>query len=103
MISDLQTISPYSGHYHPTEQNLCELLNFLKKNGVDIADVKTGSFLDKERSFSVTKHESKEKENQTIETLDSNIVLETQGNTMDMDKNNIGMANAQTDRGEPCW
>jgi hypothetical protein len=35
-----------------------------------------------------------------IETLDSNIVLETQGNTMDMDKNNIGVANAETEREE---
>jgi hypothetical protein len=42
----------------------------------------------------------REKENQPIETLDSNIPLETQGNTMDMDKNNIGVANAETEREE---
>jgi len=40
----LKTISPYSAYYHPTEQNLSELLNFLKENGVDIAGVQTVSF-----------------------------------------------------------
>ena len=35
----IQAIRPYSGHYHPTEQNLSKLLNFLQESGIDIADV----------------------------------------------------------------
>jgi hypothetical protein len=96
----IQAIWPYSGHYHPTEQNLSELLNFLKENGVDTADVQTGSFSDGERSNSVKKQELKRKRNRPIETLDSNIPQETQSNTMDMAKNNIGVANAETEREE---
>lgn len=96
----LKTIWPYSGHYHPTEQNLSEMLNFLKENGVDIADVQVFPFSDDERGNSVTKNGSKKRKNQLMVTLDLNILQETESNNMDMDKNKIGVANAETEREE---
>ncbi|GLT98700.1 hypothetical protein SLE2022_161920 [Rubroshorea leprosula] len=36
----LEAIWPYSGHYHPTEENFMEFINFLKENNVDLSDVK---------------------------------------------------------------
>ncbi|KAM0057173.1 putative IQ domain-containing protein IQM [Helianthus debilis subsp. tardiflorus] len=35
----LKTISPYSGHYRPTEETLNSFLSFLKENGVDLDTV----------------------------------------------------------------
>lgn len=95
----LKVIWPYSGHYHPTEQNLSELLNFLKENGIDVSDVQMFSFSDDERGNSVTKYESKKRKNLRIETRDPNIPQETESNT-DMDKKKVGVANAETEREE---
>ncbi|CAL1357548.1 unnamed protein product [Linum trigynum] len=36
----LQAIWPYSGHYHPTEENFREFISFLQEHNVDLADVK---------------------------------------------------------------
>lgn len=96
----LKVIWPYSGHYHPTEQNLSELLNFLKENGIDITDVQMFSFSDDERGNSVTKRESKKRKNLNIETLDPNIPQETESNNTDMDQNKVRVANAETEREE---
>lgn len=35
-----QAIWPYSGHYHPTEENFMEFISFLKENHVDLSNVK---------------------------------------------------------------
>lgn len=36
----LQAIWPYSGHYHPTEENFREFVTFLEENSVNLSNVK---------------------------------------------------------------
>ncbi|XP_031488754.1 IQ domain-containing protein IQM1-like [Nymphaea colorata] len=36
----LKAIWPYSGHYHPTEENFKEFVSFLEENNVDLTNVK---------------------------------------------------------------
>ncbi|KAL5545010.1 hypothetical protein UlMin_008794 [Ulmus minor] len=36
----LKAIWPYSGHYHPTEENFREFISFLEENHVDLSNVK---------------------------------------------------------------
>ncbi|XP_050216648.1 IQ domain-containing protein IQM1 [Mercurialis annua] len=36
----LEAIWPYSGHYHPTEENFREFISFLKEHNVDLTNVK---------------------------------------------------------------
>ncbi|XP_022731676.1 IQ domain-containing protein IQM1-like [Durio zibethinus] len=36
----LEAIWPYSGHYHPTEENFMEFISFLEENHVDLTNVK---------------------------------------------------------------
>ncbi|KAK6944810.1 hypothetical protein RJ641_025912 [Dillenia turbinata] len=36
----LEAIWPYSGHYHPTEENFREFINFLEEHHVDLTNVK---------------------------------------------------------------
>ncbi|XWS70022.1 hypothetical protein CRYUN_Cryun03dG0013400 [Craigia yunnanensis] len=36
----LEAIWPYSGHYHPTEENFMEFINFLEENHVNLTNVK---------------------------------------------------------------
>ncbi|XP_062091060.1 IQ domain-containing protein IQM1-like [Humulus lupulus] len=36
----LEAIWPYSGHYHPTEENFKEFISFLEENHVDLSNVK---------------------------------------------------------------
>ncbi|GAA0161409.1 hypothetical protein LIER_17733 [Lithospermum erythrorhizon] len=36
----LEAIWPYSGHYHPTEENFQEFISFLEEHGVDLSNVK---------------------------------------------------------------
>ncbi|KAL1825367.1 hypothetical protein ACET3Z_012145 [Daucus carota] len=36
----LEAIWPYSGHYHPTEENFREFIGFLEENNVDLTNVK---------------------------------------------------------------
>ncbi|KAL9249915.1 IQ domain-containing protein [Drosera capensis] len=42
----LQAIWPYSGHYHPTEQNFTDFISFLEENQVDLTNVKRYSYSD---------------------------------------------------------
>ena len=35
-----QAIWPYSGHYHPTEENFQEFISFLQEHCVDLTNVK---------------------------------------------------------------
>nr|CAB3477395.1 unnamed protein product [Digitaria exilis] len=44
----LKAIWPYSGHYHPTEENFREFIAFLEENHVDLANVKRCSVDDDE-------------------------------------------------------
>lgn len=44
----LRAIWPYSGHYHPTEENFREFIAFLEENSVDLANVKRCSVDDDE-------------------------------------------------------
>lgn len=36
----LKAIWPYSGHYHPTEENFMEFISFLEEHSVDLTNVK---------------------------------------------------------------
>lgn len=36
----MQAIWPYSGHYHPTEENFKEFISFLDEHKVDLSNVK---------------------------------------------------------------
>jgi hypothetical protein len=38
-LYDFQSVSVYSGHYHPTDENLGSFLAFLKENGVNLDQV----------------------------------------------------------------
>lgn len=40
----LKSISPYSGHYQPTEENLDKFISFLVENGVDMSHVEMTSY-----------------------------------------------------------
>lgn len=42
----LRAIWPYSGHYHPTEQNFKDFISFLEENQVDLTNVKRYSYSD---------------------------------------------------------
>ncbi|XP_075668398.1 IQ domain-containing protein IQM1-like [Castanea sativa] len=42
----LEAIWPYSGHYHPTEENFKEFISFLEENHVDLTNVKRYSIDD---------------------------------------------------------
>ena len=56
-----------------------------------------GSYSEEAHNLSVTKKASKKRKNPP-ETLGSNILQEKQSNTMDTDKNNIGMTNVEPKR-----
>lgn len=45
---DLEAVWPYSGHYHPTEENFNEFISFLQDNNVDLTNVKRCSMDDDE-------------------------------------------------------
>ncbi|KAL9164174.1 hypothetical protein ABFS82_06G088000 [Erythranthe guttata] len=41
----LKSVSAYSGHYRPTDENLTIFLAFLQRSGVNLEDVRAGNFL----------------------------------------------------------
>ncbi|PIN08715.1 hypothetical protein CDL12_18704 [Handroanthus impetiginosus] len=41
----LKSVSAYSGHYRPTDENLSIFLAFLRNSGVNLEEVKAGNFL----------------------------------------------------------
>ncbi|XP_043706899.1 IQ domain-containing protein IQM1-like [Telopea speciosissima] len=47
----LEAIWPYSGHYHPTEENFKEFISFLQENQVDLTNVKRFAIDDDSPSF----------------------------------------------------
>nr|XP_043616409.1 IQ domain-containing protein IQM1-like [Erigeron canadensis] len=58
----LQAIWPYSGHYHPTEENFNEFLSFLEQHQVDLTNVKK-SPLDEDDPFHTATSDEKSKSN----------------------------------------
>ncbi|GMH16535.1 hypothetical protein Nepgr_018376 [Nepenthes gracilis] len=65
----LQAIWPYSGHYHPTEENFREFISFLEENQVDLTSVKRYSYDDEAPSKIVRDKPNPE------ETVDRDTVL----------------------------
>ncbi|KAL9266485.1 IQ domain-containing protein, partial [Drosera capensis] len=57
----LEAIWPYSGHYHPTEENFKEFISFLEENHVDLTDVKRYSYDDDTPSKIVAGNQGSEK------------------------------------------
>lgn len=55
----LEAIWPYSGHYHPTEENFREFISFLQENNVDLTNVKRCSVDDDSFSIMANKEEPK--------------------------------------------
>ncbi|KAI4344533.1 hypothetical protein L6164_011748 [Bauhinia variegata] len=47
----LEAIWPYSGHYHPTEENFREFISFLEEHNVDLSNVKKCAIDDDAPSF----------------------------------------------------
>nr|GMD55756.1 IQ domain-containing protein IQM4-like [Ipomoea batatas] len=54
----LEAIWPYSGHYHPTEENFQEFISFLKEHLVDLSNVKRCAVDDDSFSFKTVDEES---------------------------------------------
>ncbi|KAF5748468.1 hypothetical protein HS088_TW04G00422 [Tripterygium wilfordii] len=54
----LEAIWPYSGHYHPTEENFMEFISFLEENRVDLSNVKRCA-IDDDSAFKDTNEEPK--------------------------------------------
>ncbi|KAJ8568722.1 hypothetical protein K7X08_030944 [Anisodus acutangulus] len=50
----LEAIWPYSGHYHPTEENFREFISFLEKHNVDLTNVKRCAIDDDHFSFNAS-------------------------------------------------
>ncbi|GMY34620.1 IQ domain-containing protein IQM1-like [Fagus crenata] len=55
----LEAIWPYSGHYHPTEENFLEFISFLEEHHVNLTNVKKCAIDDDDPSFKVTGEEQK--------------------------------------------
>lgn len=55
----LEAIWPYSGHYHPTEENFKEFISFLQENHVDLTNVKRCAIDDDSPSIRATEEEHK--------------------------------------------
>ncbi|CAL5398604.1 unnamed protein product [Camellia sinensis] len=55
----LEAIWPYSGHYHPTEENFREFISFLEEHHVDLTNVKRCAIDDDYPSVKVIYEESK--------------------------------------------
>ncbi|XP_002514129.2 IQ domain-containing protein IQM1 [Ricinus communis] len=58
----LEAIWPYSGHYHPTEENFREFLSFLRENNVDLTNVKKCA-IDDDSPFVIAEEEQKQELN----------------------------------------
>ncbi|CAI9100619.1 OLC1v1037754C4 [Oldenlandia corymbosa var. corymbosa] len=77
----LEAIWPYSGHYHPTEENFREFISFLEENGVDLSNVKRCAVDDDDFSFKAANEESN-----ALNKISSSADLESQDrSTMDVD------------------
>lgn len=55
----LQAIWPYSGHYHPTEENFREFISFLEDHNVDLTNVKVSDRYEEYMQIMLIKHSCK--------------------------------------------
>ncbi|CAL5360351.1 unnamed protein product [Camellia sinensis] len=62
----LEAIWPYSGHYHPTEENFQEFISFLGEHHVDLTNVKRCAIDDDYPSFKVNSEEPQPKPVSTL-------------------------------------
>ncbi|XP_060209939.1 IQ domain-containing protein IQM1-like [Lycium barbarum] len=86
----LKAIWPYSGHYHPTEENFREFISFLEEHNVDLTNVKRCSVDDDEHSYRVNNEGSNlsvAKESPKRSTSDANDQTKEKGvTTTDADR-----------------
>lgn len=84
----LEAIWPYSGHYHPTEENFKEFISFLAEHNVDLSNVKKCAIDDDAPSYDESKSFSDINESQQIKgpTLSSQ-----SGSTASNNVNNNGV------------
>ncbi|XP_042509386.1 IQ domain-containing protein IQM1-like [Macadamia integrifolia] len=85
----LEAIWPYSGHYHPTEENFKEFISFLQENQVDLTNVKRFAIDDDSSSYVLatdeeTKPESTEEEEEEP-TLTADVIGSTSQDTTIVD------------------
>ncbi|KAE9608142.1 hypothetical protein Lalb_Chr08g0232351 [Lupinus albus] len=62
----LKAIWPYSGHYHPTEENFKEFISFLEEHNVDLTNVKKCAVDDDDPTFVETNSFNSTNESQPI-------------------------------------
>ena len=77
----LEAIWPYSGHYHPTEENFREFVSFLEEHKVDLSNVKRYAIDDDAPSFIGT--------NPFIETNESQQTIDPTQTSQSMSTNNV--------------
>ncbi|KAE9602465.1 hypothetical protein Lal_00049717 [Lupinus albus] len=77
----LQAIWPYSGHYHPTEENFREFISFLEEHKVDLSNVKRYAIDDDTPSLIETSSFTATNESQQITTsiIVNNNVIHKEG------------------------
>ncbi|GMN53083.1 hypothetical protein TIFTF001_022226 [Ficus carica] len=90
----LEAIWPYSGHYHPTEENFREFISFLEENNVDLSNVKRCAIDDDDPSFAVSNvveksesMKSAKQSNGVIKTDVAEVAKETAITTVDHSEN----------------
>ncbi|KAF3439625.1 hypothetical protein FNV43_RR17903 [Rhamnella rubrinervis] len=67
----LEAIWPYSGHYHPTEENFREFISFLEENHVDLSNVKRCAIDDDYPSLEVNNDKEPASESESIKSKQS--------------------------------
>lgn len=77
----MQAIWPYSGHYHPTEENFREFVSFLEEHKVDLSNVKRYAIDDDAPSFIGT--------NPFIETNESQQTMDPTQTSQSISTNNV--------------
>ncbi|KAI4380353.1 hypothetical protein MLD38_006553 [Melastoma candidum] len=65
----LEAIWPYSGHYHPTEENFSEFIGFLEEHHVDLSNVKRCAMDDDYTSYMSSSGESNRGAAKVAETV----------------------------------
>ncbi|KAL6974559.1 hypothetical protein U1Q18_028744 [Sarracenia purpurea var. burkii] len=83
----LEAIWPYSGHYHPTEENFQEFISFLEEHHVDLTNVKRCAIDDDYPSFKDTREEPKPE-------LVSSLIKRAQSE--DMNTSDVGFSAEET-------
>ncbi|KAJ8750865.1 hypothetical protein K2173_016046 [Erythroxylum novogranatense] len=93
----LEAIWPYSGHYHPTEENFREFISFLEDNRVDLSSVKRFA-LDDDNSYSFVKPTEEEQNpgSQELPSQNSQSSTAEKTTTDDSTKNTITAVSQET-------